>query len=249
MKVLISGYGRMGQLIEATLLKAGHEVVGRIDVSQVIDSNTDVSISRAEDLETMENIADIIMDFSNPSLTDQILSYARRTSTPLLSGTTNMTEAQHEKLVDLGNHIPVIWASNYSLGINLFMHILPQVSKTLEDWDIEIVETHHNKKVDSPSGTAKSLADAIDPNGEYKRVYGREGNCGERTKKEIGLHAIRGGNVTGEHTVGFYGTDEVFEITHKAVSRQILVDGAIKAATKLVTREAGYYNMDRLIFD
>ena len=177
MKVLITGYGRMGRLIEDTLVKAGDEIAGWIDIENVAE------------LDSSEKIADIIMDFSNPSLTDTVVAYAARTGTPFLSGTTNMTPEQHESLAKLAQNIPVIWASNYSLGINLFMHILPQVKAALPDWDIEITETHHNKKVDAPSGTAKSLADAIDPDGEYERVYGRSGNCGERTKREIGLHA------------------------------------------------------------
>ena len=163
MKVLITGYGRMGRLIEDTLVKAGDEIAGWIDIENVENLNSD------------KKIADVIMDFSNPSLTDTVVAYAARTETPLLSGTTNMTEEQHQLLAELAKKVPVIWASNYSLGINLFMHILPQVKAALPDWDIEITETHHNKKVDAPSGTAKSLADVIDPEGEYERVYGRSG--------------------------------------------------------------------------
>ncbi len=237
MKVLITGYGRMGRLIEDTLVKAGDEIAGWIDIENV------------NELESSEKIADIIMDFSNPSLTDTVVAYSARTGTPLLSGTTNMTPEQHEALARLAQSVPVIWASNYSLGINLFMHILPQVKAVLPDWDIEITETHHNKKVDAPSGTAKSLADVLDPDGEYERVYGRGGNCGERTKREIGMHALRGGTVTGEHRVDFFGNDEVFEITHKAGSRQILVDGAIAAARKLAESEAGLYTMESLLFE
>lgn len=236
MKVLITGFGRMGKLIENTLLESGDEIAGRID------------IDNAFELDTMDRIADIIMDFSNPSLTDKLIAYAERTGTPLLSGTTNMTEDQHKALETLGEKVPVIWASNYSLGINLFMHILPQIKEALEGWDIEITETHHNKKVDAPSGTAKSLADAIDPDGEYYRVFGRSGNYGERSKKEIGIHALRGGTVTGEHKVDFFGNDEVFEITHKAGSRQILVDGAIAAARKLTGQKAGLYTIEELMF-
>lgn len=237
MKVLITGYGRMGKLIEQTLVNGGDEVAGRID------------IDNASDLAAMGKVADVIMDFSNPSLTDSLIAYAARTATPLLSGTTNMSTQQHEAISDLSKSVPVIWASNYSLGVNLFMHILPQIKAAIPDWDIEITETHHNKKVDAPSGTAKSLADAIDPKGEYKRVFGRSGNCGERTKKEIGIHALRGGNVTGEHKVEFFGNDEVFEITHKAVSRQILVDGAVSAAHKLIERTPGLYTMESLLFE
>ena len=237
MKVLITGYGRMGRLIDETLTEAGDEITGRIDVENV------------EELDASEKIADLIMDFSNPSLTDTVVAYAARTGTPLLSGTTNMTEEQHTAMAALAAEVPVIWASNYSLGINLFMHILPQVKAVLPDWDIEITETHHNKKVDAPSGTAKSLADVLDPNGEYERVYGRSGNCGARTAREIGMHALRGGTVAGEHTVDFFGNDEVFEITHKAGSRQILVDGAIAAARKLIKKSPGLYTMETLLFD
>jgi 4-hydroxy-tetrahydrodipicolinate reductase len=237
MKVLITGYGRMGRLIEDTLVKSGDELAGWIDIENVAE------------LESSEKIADVIMDFSNPSLTDTVVAYAARTKTPLLSGTTNMSADQHKALAQLADAVPVIWASNYSLGVNLFMHILPQIKAALPDWDIEITETHHNKKVDAPSGTAKSLADAIDPTGEYERVYGRSGNCGARTTREIGMHALRGGTVTGEHRVDFFGNDEVFEITHKAGSRQILVDGAIAAARKLITKEPGLYTMETLLFD
>lgn len=243
MKVMIAGYGRMGKLIDETLTAAGDQVVARID----IDNNGD--------LEKLDKVADVIMDFSNPSLTDQIVAYASRTGTPLLSGTTNMTVQQHQAIAELAEKggpeesgIPVIWASNYSLGINLFMHLLPQVAAVLDDWDIEITEIHHNKKVDAPSGTAKSLADAIDPDRNYKRVDGRSGNCGSRSKKEIGMHALRGGTVTGEHKVDFFGNDEVFEITHKAGSRQILVDGAIAAARKLILKRPGLYDMESLLF-
>lgn len=243
MKVLITGYGRMGKLIEKTLLEerddAGNcpnQIAGHVDVE-----NTDI-------LNGTEKTADIIIDFSNPSLSDRVISYAKATKTPLLSGTTNMSTEQLDALKALGSGIPCIWASNYSFGINLFLHILPEITKTLDGWDIEVVETHHNKKVDAPSGTAKSLANAIDPDGEYKRVYGREGNCGTRTKKEIGMHALRGGTVVGEHRVSYFGNDEIFEITHRAESRQILVDGAIEAAKRLLRKDPGFYTMEDILF-
>ena len=236
MYVLLTGYGRMGRLIEKTLKEDDETIAGWID------------IQNASDLDSSDKIADVIMDFSNPSLTDAVIAYAERTGTPLLSGTTNMSAQQHEALAKLAEKVPVIWASNYSIGINLFMHILPQIKAAIPDWDIEITEIHHNQKVDAPSGTAKSLADAIDPNGEYARVYGREGNCGVRASREIGIHALRGGTVTGEHRVDFFGNDEVFEITHKADSRQILVDGAIAAARKLIDCEPGLYTVESLFF-
>lgn len=247
MKIMIAGYGRMGQLIESTLLAeegADHRIVGRIDVA----ADPEKGIVDASALASMEKAADLIMDFSHPFLTDELRAYAWRTATPLLSGTTNLTTAQMDDLTALGERVPVIWSSNYSFGINLFRHILGEIAPVLEGWDIEVTETHHNKKVDAPSGTAKTLIQAIDPEGEYDLVFGREGNCGARTRKEIGVHALRGGTVVGEHKVDFFGTDEVFEITHKMGSRQVLVDGAIAAGKKLLTRGPGFYTMDDLLF-
>ena len=246
MKVMIAGYGRMGQLIEQTLLAedAGHEVVCRIDIKE----DKELGITDAASLESLDRICDLILDFSNPTLTDALIAYAARTGTPLLSGTTNMSPEQMDALKALGEKVPVIWASNYSFGINLFRHILTEISPVLADWDVEVTETHHNRKVDAPSGTAKTLIEAIDPEGECKLVFGREGNCGARTKKEIGVHALRGGTVVGEHKVDFFGEDEVFEITHKMGSRQILVNGAIAMGKKLVEQTPGFYSIDQLMF-
>ncbi len=247
MKVLIAGYGRMGKLIEQTLLASGDSVPAKIDKEDIAERT--MGVMTPSRLHSLGKVADVIMDFSHPSLTDDLIAYAKRTGTPYLSGTTNMSQEQHKAFAKLGEDIPVLWASNYSFGINLFKHILPEITKALDGWDIEVTETHHNKKVDAPSGTAKTLANAIDPNGEYERVYGREGNCGARTKKEIGMHAVRGGTVVGEHKVDFFGTDEVFEITHKMGSRQVLVDGAITAAKRLVVKDPGCYTMDDILFD
>lgn len=254
MKAMIAGYGRMGQLIEKTLLQeridggsegsCPNEVVARIDVT----ADPSRGIYDASSLATMDRVADIIFDFSNPSLTDELRSYAWRTETPLLSGTTNLTIGQMDDVRALGEKVPVIWASNYSFGINLFRHLLGEIAPVLEGWDVEVSETHHNRKVDAPSGTAKTLIEAIDPTGECRLVFGREGNCGERGKKEIGVHALRGGTVVGEHKVDFFGNDEIFEIRHQMGSRQVLVDGAVEAGKKLLERDPGFYTMDDLLF-
>lgn len=259
MKVMIAGYGRMGQLIEETLLAenetadiisgegtaaAPHSIVARIDVK----ADEEKGVIEPSSLSSMDKIADIIIDFSHPTLTDELRAYAWRTGTALLSGTTNLTPEQMNDIEALGEAAPVIWASNYSFGINLFRHILEEISPVLSGWDVEVTETHHNKKVDAPSGTAMTLIKAIDPNEECDLVFGREGDCGARTKKEIGVHALRGGTVVGEHKVDFFGNDEVFEITHKMGSRQILVDGAVAAAKRLVDKEPGFYTMDELLF-
>ncbi len=227
----------MGQLIEQTARAAGDEIAAIIDIHNVTD------------LETMGAVADIVMDFSSPASLPQVASYVRRTGTPLLSGTTGCSEAELAVLRQLGEAAPVIHSANYSVGIAVFRRVLEQVSDILKpDFDIEIVETHHNQKVDAPSGTAKLLLDAIDPRHEMRPVYGREGICGKRDKKEIGVHALRGGTVAGEHTVRFFGVDEELEITHRATSRQIFVNGALMVARKLYRMPKGFYQLQDILF-
>ncbi len=149
----------------------------------------------------------------------------------------------------LGTAAPVLHAANFSLGIAVFRRALAQVSDTLKPaFDIEIEEIHHNQKADAPSGTAKLLLSAIDPAGEYTPVYGREGNTGARTPKEIGVHALRGGTVAGTHTVSFFGPDEELSITHRAASRLIFVNGALHAAGLLTGRPKGFYALEDLLF-
>jgi len=237
MDILLVGHGRMGQLIEQTATAAGDRVVGAVDINNL------------SDLEAMDKVADIVIDFSNPATLPTVAAYVRRTGTPLLSGTTGLTAADQETLTALGKYAPVLHSANYSVGIAVFRRILEQTADVLKaDFDIEIVETHHNQKVDSPSGTAKLLLEAIDPNHEMRPVYGREGNCGKRPEKEIGIHAIRGGTVAGEHTVSFFGTDEILEITHRATSRQIFVNGALHMARRLYRLPKGRYDLQEILF-
>ncbi len=194
-------------------------------------------------------MADIAIDFSRPETLSAVEEYVRRTGTPLLSGTTGYTEEELERLRALGEFAPVLWAANYSIGIAVFRRALEQISGTLKpSFDIEIEETHHNQKADAPSGTAKLLLSAIDPEGAYTPVYGREGNCGRRGEKEIGVHALRGGTVAGTHTVHFFGPDEELEITHRASSRKIFVNGALAMAKALVAKPKGWYDLDALLF-
>ena len=227
----------MGQLIEQTAKAAGDEIAAIID------------IDNATDLETMGPVADIVMDFSSPASLSRVAAYVRRTGTPLLSGTTGCSEGDLEVLRRLGQLAPVIHSANYSVGIAVFRRALEEISGILKpDFDIEIVETHHNQKVDAPSGTAKLLLEAIDPRHEMRPVYGREGICGKRDKKEIGVHALRGGTVAGEHTVRFFGVDEELEITHRATSRQIFVNGALMVARKLYRMPKGFYQLQDILF-
>lgn len=237
MKILIIGHGRMGSLIE-DIIKASDDMslVGIIDIN-----NTKM-------LSKLDKISDIIVDFSHPDMLPLAIDYASRTGTAFLSGTTGIDEVGFEQLRQLGEQVPVLHSANYSLGIAVLSHVLPQIKAALEGFDVEIIETHHNKKLDSPSGTAVLLANSLDPNGDYKRVYGREGFCGQREKNEIGIHAVRGGTVTGKHTVGFFGKDEILEITHEASSRQILAEGALAMARRLVSKDKGFYTLSEILF-
>lgn len=237
MKLLLIGRGKMGRLIAETAKANGDEVAaafGRDDLEQL------AKLGRA---------ADVVMDFSRPETLPEICSYVRRTGTPLLSGTTGYTAAQKAELESLGTAAPVLWSANYSLGVAVLYRALQVVSDVLKpDFDIEITETHHNQKADAPSGTAKLLLDAIDPNHALTPVYGREGNCGKREKREVGVHALRGGTVAGTHSVHFFGPDEELEFTHRAASRQIFVNGALHMAHLLPGKPSGVYDLQKILF-
>jgi 4-hydroxy-tetrahydrodipicolinate reductase len=236
MDILLIGHGRMGQLIEQTALSAGDRIAGAVDINNLCDLSTLPA-------------ADVAMDFSSPAVLPAAADYVRRTGTPYLSGTTGLAEADQQILTDLGQFAPVLYSANYSVGIAVFARVLRQISDVLKpDFDIEMTETHHNQKVDAPSGTAKLLLQAIDPAGELTPVYGREGLCGKRGEREIGIHALRGGTVAGEHTVSFFGVDEILEIRHQATSRQIFVNGALHMARKLSKMPKGRYDLQELLF-
>ena len=240
MKLLVIGRGKMGRLIRETAEAAGDQVeamLGRDDLEQ---------------LGKLGRVADVVIDFSRPEALAEICAYVRRTGTPLLSGTTGYTPDQLARLRGLGEAAPVLWSANYSLGVAVLYRALRQVSDVLKpDFDVELTETHHNQKADAPSGTAKLLLDAIveaEPEAGYHPVYGREGMCGARDPKEIGMHSLRGGTVAGVHEVSFFGQDEEVTLTHRATSRQIFVNGALAAAQKLVTHEPGFYTFDQIMF-
>nr|WP_325298920.1 4-hydroxy-tetrahydrodipicolinate reductase [uncultured Dysosmobacter sp.] len=237
MRFLLIGRGKMGRLIEETARAGGDEIAaafGHDDLDQ---------------LAKLGKAADVVIDFSRPEALPEICAYVRRTGTPLLSGTTGYTAAQKAQLEALGTAAPVLWSANFSLGVAVLYRALRVVSDVLKpDFDIEITETHHNQKADAPSGTAKLLLDAIDPNHALTPVYGREGNCGRREKREIGVHALRGGTVAGTHTVHFFGPDEELEFTHRAASRQIFVNGALHMARMLPGKANGVYDLQKILF-
>ena len=237
MKILLIGHGRMGHLMERTALAQGDQLGGIVDVGNL------------GDLETIGRVADIAIDFSAPAAFPAVAAYVRATGTPLLSGTTGLSQTDHALLESLGAFAPVLWSANYSLGVAVLYRALAAVSGVLKpDFDIELTETHHNQKADAPSGTAKLLLEAIDPARALTPVYGREGNTGQRRKEEIGVHALRGGTVAGTHTVHFFGPDEELEFTHRAASRQIFVNGALHMARLLPGKPNGVYDLQKILF-
>lgn len=235
MKIFLSGYGRMGKMIEELALAKGWEIVGWADIT-------------CPDRYDTAPKADVCIDFSGVGALPKLADYIRRTGTPLVSGTTGYTDPDFAVLRELSETVPVIWASNYSTGIAVLRRILRQYAPILEDWDKELLELHHNKKIDAPSGTAKTLLKELDPQGTATVIHGREGICGQRTKGEIGVFALRGGTVAGEHSVLFFGEDESLELTHKASSRRIFAAGALRAAESLADKAPGYYDLENLLF-
>lgn len=237
MKFLLIGRGKMGRLIRETAESTGDEVVAALGHDDLAR------------LDSMGRVADVVIDFSRPEALDAVCAYVRRTGTPLVSGTTGYTPEQKRRLEALGSAAPVLWSANYSLGVAVFVRALRAVSDVLKpDFDIEITETHHSQKADAPSGTAKLLLEAVDPQHRLRPVYGREGNCGRREKDEVGIHALRGGTVAGTHTVHFFGPDEELELTHRAASRQIFVNGALHIARLLPGRPKGVYDLQKILF-
>lgn len=196
-----------------------------------------------------EDLPDIIIDFSAPEATMQLLEFAKYYSIPIVIATTGFTDKQKEAIIEASCLISIFQSANMSLEVCLLKNILETIASKLQESDIEILETHHNRKRDCPSGTANLLADAINKVFDYQKkiVYGREG---KREANEIGISSLRGGNIVGEHSIYFYGKYETLEIKHTALSRDLFAEGALKAAEFLIKQEdPGLYTMDNLIIN
>ena len=206
------------------------------------------------DLSELEHApaADAIIDFSNVVTLPAVTAYVERTGAALVSGTTGYSADDLDRIKALGSAARVMWSGNYSIGVAALRHLTAEATRELPGFDVEICETHHNQKVDAPSGTAKMLLDEVltaEPDDDHFAQYGREGMCGARDPREVGMHSLRGGTVAGVHTVSFFGTDEEVTLTHRATSRQIFVNGALAAAQKLVKLEPGFYTFDQVMFE
>lgn len=246
-KVLINGCnGRMGQnLVNEIDNFKELLLIGGFDINDT-GKNVFPVYSKIEDIKEKP---DVIVDFSVPISTFNILDYAVAKKVPIVIATTGFTNEQLEEIKVASTLIPIFKSSNMSFDINLMKKIVAQVAKKLPQTNIEIVETHHNKKLDAPSGTAISLADSIcEALGEKLDYnFNRHDIHNKRNPKEIGFSSIRGGNIVGEHSVLFFGEHETFEIKHTSYSRNVFAQGALKAAIFISNKNPGYYGMDDLV--
>lgn len=242
-RLLISGAnGRMGRMLAQEAAAYGFKVVAGVDKEAGAIGGCPVY---AGFLDVTEE-ADILIDFSSPNNLGGLVDYAVARALPCVLGTTGYTAEDLAHIRKAAERIPVFQSPNMSRGVYVLRQLAAQAAKMLDGFDIEIVEKHHNQKADSPSGTALALYEAV-RKPDSLPVYGREGVPGKRQAREIGLHAVRGGTVPGEHEVGFYGGNEVILLSHSAQSRGVFASGALAAAAWLLVRPAGLYGMADLM--
>lgn len=248
-RVIMSGCGgKMGKVITSLVADEKEmEIVAGIDVSDCVEDAYPVFKS----LEECSVDADVVIDFSNAKGTDTLLDACVSKKLPCVLCTTGLSAEQLSHVQEASKKTAILRSGNMSVGINLLLKLLHQAAPVLAEagFDIEIVEKHHNQKVDAPSGTALMLADAVNEaaGGDYEYVYDRSGRRERRPEKEIGISAVRGGTIVGDHDVIFAGTDEVITISHRAYSRNVFAKGAVQAAKFLAGKEAGLYDMSDVI--
>lgn len=249
MRIILSGCnGHMGQVItELTDKDPQAEIVAGLDIGKGKEKTYPVYAHPAEITED----ADVLIDFSTPAAVDGLLDYCLEKNLPFVLCTTGLSEKQVERVKEVSGRIPILRSANMSVGINLLLKLLSAAVPVLasEGFDMEVVEAHHRRKVDAPSGTALMIADALNEaaGGDYERITERVSKREARKEKEIGISSIRGGSIAGVHSVIFAGEEEVLEIRHTAASRTIFGRGALSAARFLVRQPAGFYTMADVI--
>lgn len=247
--VLMNGCnGRMGQVITGLVKEdAQLAIAAGVDTRQEIQNPYPVFDS----LDQCDVDVDVVIDFSTASALESVLDYCVEKQVPVILCSTGYSEEQLQKIADATEKVAILKSANMSMGINLLLKLLKDAAKVLAPagYDMELVERHHNQKLDAPSGTALALADSINDalGGEYHYVYDRSQVRRKREKKEIGISAIRGGTIVGEHDVIFAGVDEVIEFKHTAFSRSVFGKGAVEAAKFLAGKPAGMYDMGDVI--
>ncbi|MEG1584206.1 MAG: 4-hydroxy-tetrahydrodipicolinate reductase [Anaerovorax sp.] len=236
--VALMGFGKMGNWVKRVIDESAElKFVGAVGPEEG-------AVAKLEDI---QNPIDAVVDFSHPSNLPAVCAYCLAHKTPLVLATTGYSEEDVKKIYQLGESIPIVYTANFSLGVTVLNRVLREIAPILKDtFDMELIEKHHNRKLDSPSGTAKMLLNSINPEGEFAYVNGREGS--RKREKEIGVHAVRGGTIAGEHTVLFAGQDEVLEFTHVANSRKIFAQGAVKAVKFITDKKPGVYQMEEVLF-
>lgn len=235
---IIGSQGRMGQAIAAAIADAGEDLAGGVD--------------QGGDVSDVAGKADILIDFSSPAALEGNLEAAISAGLPIIVGTTGLEERHHWLIDAAAESIPVLQTGNTSLGVTLLAHLVREAASRLgEDWDIEVVETHHRMKVDAPSGTATLLGEAAaagrDVSLSQAAVRGRDGITGKREAGTIGFASLRGGSVAGDHTVHFLADNERLSLSHLAENRGIFARGAVKAAQWLIGRKPGRYTMPEVL--
>lgn len=245
--ILCGCNGHMGKVICSVVAARNDcEIVAGIDLNTQSDAGFPVYAS----INDCKEKADVIIDFSHPSALDSVLAYSLRTKTPIVIAATGYSEQQKKQIADAAKETAVFFTYNMSLGINLLVELAQKATKVLgNEFDIEIVEKHHNQKIDAPSGTALMLADAISQAHDevLKYEYDRHSKREKRSKNEIGIHAVRGGTIVGEHEVIFAGRDEIITLSHSARSKEVFAVGAVNAAVFMTEKKNGMFTMKELL--
>ena len=246
--IIITGAcGKMGKVIQSIVANRDDcRVVAGVDLYD--DGQRDFPVYKK--FAEIKESADVVIDFSNPSVLDDMLEFGKSTNTPLVIATTGFDDCQKKQIADASKYCPIFFTYNYSLGINLLVNLAKKATRILGDeFDIEIVEQHHNTKIDAPSGTALMLADAIAEEFEkpMRYEYDRHSKREKRSKDEIGIHSVRGGTIVGEHDIIFAGRDEIITLSHSARSKEVFAVGAVNAAVFMAGKDAGMYDMSQLV--
>lgn len=245
--ILVGANGKMGRVISS-------RVSDRVDVEIIagVDLNTEryAEFPIYKSISEVTEAADVIIDFSHPSVTNSVLDFAVEKKIPAVIATTGLSPEQNTDIKSASEKTAIFFSANMSLGVNLLASLAKKATEVLSDtFDIEIIEKHHNQKLDAPSGTALMLADAIGSCMENapQYTYDRHSRRAKRSKNEIGIHAVRGGTIVGEHDIIFAGNDEIIEISHTAMSKDIFATGSVKAAIWLKNQPAGLYSMENML--
>ena len=246
-RIILSGaLGKMGKAITACVENRNDcKIVAGIDLA-----NDESSFPIFKSFNDINVDADVIIDFSHPSVLDDLLNFAKEKKIPAVIATTGLNEQQIADIKIVSNDVPLFFSANMSIGVSLVSELAKKAAKVLQgSFDIEIVEAHHNQKIDAPSGTALMLADSISEALNEKPIYefDRHSKRMKRTKNEIGIHTVRGGTIVGEHEIIFAGPDEVIKISHSAYSKQLFANGSVNAGLFLVGKEPGFYSMKDLV--